>query len=109
VRRPGAVAEVALDLAENRRHRKGRESELAVDVEAVDRLDQAHRRDLQQIIERLTRASVAQRHRACQRQEPLDQHIAIMRVAVRREALEQRACPHAGAQTRCASQHAGGS
>ena len=43
---PRAVAEVALDLAEDRRHRIGGERDLAVEIEAVDRLDEAHRGDL---------------------------------------------------------------
>ena len=41
--RPAAVAEVALDLADDVRRRVGRELDAAVDVEAVDRLDQADR------------------------------------------------------------------
>ena len=44
VHRPGLVAEVPADLADDRRHRVARELDPAVDVEAVDGLDQAERR-----------------------------------------------------------------
>ena len=50
---PGGVAEVAADLAEDRRHRVAREREPAVGVPAVDGLDEAHRGDLHEVVERL--------------------------------------------------------
>ena len=40
--RPRAITEVALDLADDRRHREAREREPTVGVEAVDRVDEAH-------------------------------------------------------------------
>ena len=52
---PRAVAEVALDLAEDRRDRVARERHLARQVEAVDRLHEAQRRDLEEVVERLLR------------------------------------------------------
>ena len=79
--RPGAVAEVALDLAEDRRDRVGGERDLALGVEAVDRLDQADRRDLEEVVERLARALVAAGELARQRQEALDELLARPGVA----------------------------
>ena len=87
---PAEITEVALDLTEDRRHGIARKPDLAIYVEAVDRLinpSPPNRGNSK----RLTRASVAQRKRACQRQEPLDQRIPIARVTIRREALKQRA------------------
>ena len=75
--RPRAVAEVALDLAEDRRHRVARERDLALEVEAVDRLDQAERRDLEEVVEGLLGALVAARELARERQEALDEHLAV--------------------------------
>jgi hypothetical protein len=46
VERPSLVAEVALELAENRRCRVARELSTAARIEAVDRLDQAQARNL---------------------------------------------------------------
>ena len=76
VDRPGAVAEVALDLADDRRHGVGAEEDPALEVEAVDRLDQADRRDLDQVVELLAAARVAARDRARERQVGLDELVA---------------------------------
>jgi hypothetical protein len=46
-----AVAEVALDLAMDGRHRVGRERDPAVGVEAVDGLHEAEARDLEDVVE----------------------------------------------------------
>ena len=89
--RPALVAEVALELAEDRRHGEGRERGLARRVEAVDRLEQAERGDLDEVVELLAAALVAPRELAGERQEALDQRLARGRVAVRGAALEQRA------------------
>ena len=56
--RPGAVAEVALDLAEDRRDRVARERDAALDVEAVDGLDERVARDLVEVLEQVTSAAV---------------------------------------------------
>ena len=71
--RPALVAEVALDLADDRRGRVRRELDAAVGVEAVDRLDQADRADLDEVLDRL--AAVAEPARAVldQRQVQVDQ------------------------------------
>ena len=89
--RPGAVAEVALDLAQDGRHREAREGEPAVEVEAVDGVDEAQARDLEEVIEGLLGALVAACQLARQRQEALDEHLAIDRVALIEVAREQRA------------------
>src|SRR6266516_4067736 len=47
--RPALVAEVALDLADDVRRRVGRQLDPSVEVEAVDRLDQADRADLDEV------------------------------------------------------------
>ena len=59
--RPALVAKVALDLADDRRRRIGRELDAAFEIEAVDRLEQADRADLHEIVERL--AAVRELHR----------------------------------------------
>src|SRR5207247_7512228 len=87
--RPRAVAEVALDLAEDRRHRVAGERNLAVGVEAVDRLDEAERRDLDEVVERLLGALVAASQLTRERQEALDERVARRSVARLDVALEQ--------------------
>ena len=49
--RPPAVAEVALELADDGGRRERRELEAAIGFEALDRLEQADERDLAQIVE----------------------------------------------------------
>ena len=51
--RPRLVAEVALQLAFDGRGRERRELEAAFGIEALDRLQHAEVRDLQEIVERL--------------------------------------------------------
>src|SRR5581483_667041 len=65
--RPAAVAEVALDLADDVRRRVGRELDAPRQVEPVDRLDQADRADLHEIVELLAAIRVASRERADER------------------------------------------
>ena len=69
--RPALVAEVALELAEDRRHGERRERRLARRVEAVDRLEQAERGDLDQVVELLPAALVAAGELPRQREEAL--------------------------------------
>src|SRR5262249_38905956 len=69
--RPALVAEVALELTEDRRDREARERGLAARVEAVDRLQQAERGDLLEVVELLAAPLVAARELARERQEPL--------------------------------------
>ena len=87
--RPALVAEVALDLAEDRRHRERRERRLAGRVEAVDRLQQPERRDLDQVVELLAAALVAAGELARQRQEPRDERLARGGVALAVVAHQQ--------------------
>ena len=59
--RPDAVAEVAFELAEDRRRGEGGEGDAALGIEAVDRAQQAEVRHLQQVVEGLARSPVAER------------------------------------------------
>ena len=88
--RPALVAEVTLELAEDGRDGEARERGLAARVEAVDRLQQAERRDLDEVVERLAAALVAARELARERQEALHERLARGGVAAM-GALEQRA------------------
>ena len=97
--RPAVVAEVTLELAEHRRHRVGGERGLARRVEAVYRLDQPERRDLDEVVERLVGAAVAPRHAARQRQQALNEGLACGLVAVPVVADQQ---PAVLLRTRCA-------
>ena len=81
MQRPALVAEVALQLAEDGRCGVARELRAAAGFEAVDRLDQAEARDLQQVVERLVGVRVAQREIASQRQETLHQLLTRGEVA----------------------------
>src|SRR5260221_5449848 len=73
VDRPAAIAEVALDLADDHRDRIALELDAALGIEAVDRLDQADRPDLDEILVLLAAACIPARHRAHQREVFLDQ------------------------------------
>ena len=74
--RPALVAEVPLDLADDVRRRVRRQLDAAVDVEAVDRLDEADAADLDEILELLAAIGVAAGERADERQVLLDQLLA---------------------------------
>ena len=82
------VAEVALELAHDRRHGIRGEREPAVGVVAVDRLDQRERRDLDEIVV-LVAIAVAPREPLGQRQEPRHEFVAGVLVARAAVALEQ--------------------
>ena len=101
--RPPAVAEVTLELAEDRRDREAREAGALGRVEAVDRLDQAERGDLHEVVERLVRVAVAAREAARERQEPLDELAADGGGARLRVLLEQRSLVYRRGV--CAHQH----
>ena len=79
--RPAAVAEVALDLADDRRHGVRLERHAAVEVEAVDRLDQPDRADLDQVVERFALAGIAAGDRPHERHVLFDQLVARPLVA----------------------------
>ena len=99
---PGAVAEVALELAEDRRYRVAREGVATIGVEAVDRLQQSEARHLDQVVQRLAGALVTARQLARQRKEALDELGAGRQIAVALEALEQELLAQALA-ARCSS------
>src|SRR5919201_5030052 len=80
--RPAAVAEVALDLADDVRRRVGGQLDAAVDVEAVDRLDQADRADLDEILEMLTAVRVTACEGPHERHVLLDQLLSRLEVAL---------------------------
>src|ERR1700676_5717047 len=52
--RPTFVAEIAFDLADDRRRRVGRELDPALEIEPIDRLEQADRADLNEVVECFT-------------------------------------------------------
>ena len=56
---PTLVPEVALDLPHHVRGRVGSERHVALEVEAVDRLQQADRADLLDVLQRLAAVGVA--------------------------------------------------
>ena len=73
---PALVAEVPLDLADDRRGRVGGELDAALDVEAVDRLDQADGADLDEVVERLAPAGEPPGEVLDERQVEADQLLA---------------------------------
>src|SRR5262249_15066163 len=79
---PPAVTEVALDLADDVRRRVRGELDAAGEVEAVDRLDQADRPDLDEVVELLAAVGVAPRERPYERHVLLDQLLAGLQVAL---------------------------
>ena len=58
---PSLVAEVALDLARDRRHRVGEEVAVLLDVELLRRPDQCHAGDLLEVLHRDRAVAVAVR------------------------------------------------
>src|SRR5581483_365442 len=79
---PAAVAEVPLDLADDVRRRVGGQLDPPLEVEAVDRLDQPDRADLDQVVELLAAVGVPPGERAHERHVPLDQLLAGGEIAL---------------------------
>ncbi len=79
---PAAIAEVALQLAEDRRNREGLEGDAPSRVEAVDRLHQPEAGDLLEVLDRLMRAAVAVRELVGQRQEAPNQRLSSVGITV---------------------------
>src|SRR6202035_3310613 len=73
---PGAVAEVALDLADDRRGREGAELVLQRRVEPLDGLDQAEEADLLDVLLGLTAIDEAPREVVDQVGVELDEAVA---------------------------------
>src|SRR5262245_29649055 len=82
---------MALQLPEDRRHGEGREGGAAFGIEAVDRLDQPHAGDLDEVVERLGPAGIARRETSRERHEPLHQLLPHRWRVVLGVALEQSA------------------
>ena len=78
-----------LDLADDVRRRVRRELDAAVEVEAVDRLDQPDRADLDEVVELLAAVRVTPRERAHERHVLLDQLLARLKVAFLVVAAQQ--------------------
>ena len=91
VERPRAIAEVALDLAEDGGCRVRGEAHVARQVEAVDGLHDPDARDLDEVVERLAPPHVATGERAGERQHLLGQLVARPGVAVLVVAAQQHA------------------
>ena len=85
-----AVAEVALDLAQDGRRRVAREGVAEGRIEALDRLDQPQACDLVEILGRLGTPRVAVGEAAGERHEAVDQLLAHQRALVAVVALEQK-------------------
>src|SRR5947209_16995443 len=91
--RPRSVAKVALQLALDRRGGERRELEVALGIEALDGLQHAELRDLEQVVERLAAVREAAREMRRERSVRLDELVAELAVAgvpVLDELLEQR-------------------
>src|SRR6185437_15873065 len=80
--RPALVAEVPLDLADDVRRRIRRQLDTALEIEPIDRLDQADRADLDEILQLLAAIRVPARERAHERHVLLDQLLARMEVTL---------------------------
>jgi hypothetical protein len=93
---PSEITEIALELAQDRRHGERREGGPSVGVVAVDRFDQAETGHLQQIVERLPGAAVAARQLAGQRQKAVDELLPRAWVTLPLPALEQQFSVGAG-------------
>src|SRR4051794_31829113 len=85
---PAVVAEVALDLPEDRGRGERREGAATVGVEALDRLDEGQRRHLSDVVG-LAAAGIAAREMHGERQEARDQRIPHRSLAVAAVAAEQ--------------------
>jgi hypothetical protein len=79
---PALVAEVAPELAENGGCGVAREPVAATGLEAINRLDQAKARDLDQVVQRLVPVRVAKRQVTGERQEALYQLLPRRDVAI---------------------------
>src|SRR5262249_10244187 len=79
---PAAVAEVAFDLAGDRRDGERGEPDLAAEIEAVDRLHEPERGDLLEVVQRLALVRVAPSERSGERQRALHQLQSCLLVSV---------------------------
>src|SRR3954468_19912569 len=98
--RPGAIADVTLDLAGDVRNREGAELDAPRGIETVDRLDQPDRPDLDEILVLLASHAVSPGEALDERHVLLDQPLARLWVAVLVVLAQER--PH-GLAARAAS------
>ena len=87
---PRGVAEVALELSQDRGDCESAEGRAALGVEAVDRLHERQVRDLDQVLGRDRGVRVASRQFPGEREEPLDQCVPRGAVAPALALFEQR-------------------
>ena len=78
-------------LADDGRKHVGDQLDVSIEVEAVDRLDQPDRGDLDEIVELLAAPGVPSRERPDERHEVQDQVVAGLRVAVLAPGAQKRA------------------
>ncbi len=90
---PDPVAEVALQLAEDRRRGEGGEGDAALGIEAVDGVEQAQVGDLEQVVEGLARAAVAQRQALGESHVAANQLFAHGGIVVAGKAVPELAFP----------------
>jgi hypothetical protein len=76
VDRPALVAEVPLELTEDRRGGEAGEPVATAGLEAIDRLQQPQARDLDEVVDVLVGVPVAKRQLARERQEAPDELFA---------------------------------
>ena len=86
---PDPVAEVAAQLAEDRRPGEGGEGDAALGVVALQRRDEAEAGDLEQVLAGLDPAAVAHREAAGERQEAPHELLARVLVARARVVAQQ--------------------
>ena len=84
-----AVAQVTLDLAGDVRHGEGGQVEAALEIEAIDGVDQADRPDLHEVLVTLAAACVTACERLHEGQMELDQALAGLGVAVHVVSTEE--------------------
>ncbi len=89
VHRPRLVTEVPPDLAHDRRDGIAGEVDPAIDVEAVDRLDEADRPDLDEVLQRLSAPRVPRGQGAHERHQLDESAVACSQVALSVEGYEQ--------------------
>src|SRR4051794_6148464 len=89
VHRPSLVAEVALDLAEHRRHRVPREAVAALRVVPVHRLDEAHACHLHEVLQRLARVAIPGRELPGERHEAQHELVTSLEITCLVIALKE--------------------
>jgi hypothetical protein len=86
---PSFVAEVPLELADDRRSGVGRELDLTLDIEAIDSLDEAYRADLYEVVDRLSAIAESARKVLHEVQVHGDELVSRLLVALETIAAEQ--------------------